>query len=238
VVYRELRAAPELDDDVACVWYDDRLQRDQLVLPDGCIDIVWIKGQSPGIAGPATLPVIAPLGHAPVLGLRFRPGRAPGYLGVPADALLNADVPLRKVWGDSAERLAEDLDRSTSLGHGLALLQAAAIARRADAPDPLVSAAVGALRRAPQTQVADLGDALGISERQLLRRFSSAVGYGPRVLARVLRFQRFLRLLSAPHAQQWDLARLAAEAGYADHAHLTRECTRLAGRTPSALRAA
>jgi len=238
VGYRELPAAPELADDVACVWYDDRLQRDQLVVPDGCIDIVWIKGQSPGIAGPATLPVIAPLGHAPVLGLRFRPGRAPGYLGVPADALLNADVPLHDVWGDTAKRLADDLDGSTSLPGGLELLQATTIARRSDSPDPLVSAAVGALRRAPETQVADLGETLGISERQLLRRFGSAVGYGPRVLGRVLRFQRFMRLLYAPHAQRWDLARLAAEAGYADHAHLTRECTRLAGRTPSALRAA
>ena len=33
---------------------------------------------------------------------------------------------------------------------------------------------------------------LGVSERQLRRRFAEAVGYGPKTLARVLRFQRFL----------------------------------------------
>ena len=34
----------------------------------------------------------------------------------------------------------------------------------------------------------------GVSERQLRRRFVDAVGYGPKTLARVLRFQRFLAL--------------------------------------------
>jgi transcriptional regulator GlxA family with amidase domain len=73
-----------------------------------------------------------------------------------------------------------------------------------------------------------------VSERQLRRRFLDAVGYGPKTLARVLRFQHFLQLGSGPG----DLARLAFAAGYADQAHLTRECRRLAGRTPAELLAA
>jgi AraC-like DNA-binding protein len=52
----------------------------------------------------------------------------------------------------------------------------------------------------------------------------------------VLRFQRFLALARTPRAAgRPDLAWLAAEAGYADQAHLTRECTRLAGLPPAAL---
>ncbi|HEY3058020.1 MAG TPA: helix-turn-helix domain-containing protein [Chloroflexota bacterium] len=234
--YCELRPSPELWDDVVCIWYDDRLQREQLVLPDGCIDIVWIKGHKPSIAGPATLPITAPLSNAPVLGLRFRPGTAPAFLGVPADAMLNCDVDLEELWPEAAKRLADELDRASTIDEGLALLQQTAAEQRKDASDELVAAAVSTLRRAPDTQVAELGDTLGISERQLLRRFTNAVGYGPKVLGRVLRFQRFMRLLEAPEAQHWDLARLAAEAGYADHAHLTRECARLSGSVPSALR--
>jgi AraC-like DNA-binding protein len=72
------------------------------------------------------------------------------------------------------------------------------------------------------------GLALGLSERQLRRRFVDAVGYGPKTLARILRFQRFLALAGSGE----DLARLALAAGYADQAHLTRETRRLAGRTP------
>jgi AraC-like DNA-binding protein len=93
--------------------------------------------------------------------------------------------------------------------------------RRRAGLDPLVRAAATGT---PRQQ-------LGIGDRQLRRRFLDAVGYGPKTLERILRFQRFLRLAGADP----DLARLAVEAGYADQAHLTRECTRLAGLPPAQL---
>ena len=85
-------------------------------------------------------------------------------------------------------------------------------------------------------RVADLADTLGIGERQLLRRFDRAVGYGPKTLDRVLRLQRLLRALDAGRGD--DLAWLALDLGYADQAHMTREAVRLAGRTPGELRQA
>jgi methylphosphotriester-DNA--protein-cysteine methyltransferase len=59
------------------------------------------------------------------------------------------------------------------------------------------------------------------------------IGYGPKTLHRVLRFQRFMRHLTLPNI---DLAAAAAVAGYADQAHLSRESRRLAGLTPRQLR--
>ena len=64
------------------------------------------------------------------------------------------------------------------------------------------------------------------------RRFERAVGYGPKTLGRVLRFRRFLSL-AEDHGVP--LARAAAEAGYADQPHLTRECSDLAGLPPAEL---
>jgi AraC-like DNA-binding protein len=55
---------------------------------------------------------------------------------------------------------------------------------------------------------------------------SDAVGYGPKTLARILRFRRLQALAPAP------LAELALDAGYADQAHMTAEVTRLAGVPP------
>jgi AraC-like DNA-binding protein len=240
--YRELPAVPALAGDVACVWYDNRVRppaepRTQLVMPDGCIDIVWMPGHEPSIAGPATLPVQADLPpDVTVLGLRFRTGRAPAFLGVPADALLNADVPLRAIWGDAADRLRDDLESGTSIADGLATLQAAVATQRAAPADALVQAALGLLHGSPRRAVGDLGETLGLSERQLLRRFTASVGYGPRTLGRVMRFRRFLGLLVEPRARAWDLARLAAESGFADQAHLARDCGMLAGLSPSQLR--
>jgi len=82
--------------------------------------------------------------------------------------------------------------------------------------------------------VTRLSAELAVSERQLRRRFDAAVGYGPKMLHRVLRFRQVLTELSgAPHNA--DLAELAVRAGYADQAHLTRETTSLAGQPPGAL---
>jgi transcriptional regulator GlxA family with amidase domain len=67
----------------------------------------------------------------------------------------------------------------------------------------------------------------------LLRRCVASLGYGPKTLDRILRFQRFRVLASL---SDHTLRELAAMTGYADQAHLNRECLRLAGETPAVLR--
>ena len=178
--------------------------------------------------GPATGPVLArvPAGAA-AIGVRFRVGAAGAALGLPAAELLDATVPLEDVWGRDGDRIAERVAAAPTAAAQLA--DARAGCRRAAGAasrTPLVRAAATGVRRT----------ALGIGDRQLRRRFAAAVGYGPKTLQRILRFQRFLAL--AAHEAAPDLAWLALEAGYADQAHLTRECTRLAGLPPAALLAA
>lgn len=80
-------------------------------------------------------------------------------------------------------------------------------------------------------RVADISRRIGVSDRELLRRCRAAVGYGPKTLDRILRFQRAWSLA----ATRTTLAELALDCGYADQAHLARECQRLAGLTPSVL---
>jgi len=101
------------------------------------------------------------------------------------------------------------------------------------APDPAVTQAARLLRD-PATRAEDVAAEVGLSLRQLRRRCHAVVGYGPKTLQRVLRFRRFVARVDA-HPDVLDLAAIAAEAGYADQAHLTRECARLAGLTPAAL---
>jgi transcriptional regulator GlxA family with amidase domain len=80
-----------------------------------------------------------------------------------------------------------------------------------------------------------LGDVIGISERQLRRRFHATVGYSPKTLARILRLQRMLALVARGELPRVGLAGIALAAGYADQAHMTAECTRLAGKPPARL---
>ena len=101
-------------------------------------------------------------------------------------------------------------------------------------PDRLVRAAAATLGR-PGSRVGELSRDLGLSERQLLRRFDDSVGYGPKTLDRVLRFQRFRARVRSLAAGQDELARVALDLGYADQSHLNRECVRLSGLTPTRL---
>jgi AraC-like DNA-binding protein len=215
------------------------------VLPDGCMDVVVMDGALL-VAGPDTGPVpIARRAGETVLGVRFHPGAGPAVLGPRASELRDVRVPLEAVWGRDGRELEERVAAAPP-AEGLAMLQARLLARlgAAPPPDPLVAAAVHLLEGHPDLpgRVGGLGAALGLGERQLRRRFHAAVGYGPKTLARVLRFQRLLGLLDRPGSDlpggargRPSLALAAADAGYADQAHMTTECTRLAGVPPTAL---
>jgi AraC-like DNA-binding protein len=239
-IYREFSPPRDLAEHLLCVWVLRRGAehgRRDVVLPDACMDLVCRPDRGIVVAGPDTrpAPVTRPAGST-VVGVRFRPGAGPAMLGLPADELLDLRVPVGAVWGDGAARLEEDLAVAATARQKLELIERE-VRRRlaaADRPDRVVAAAVRLLGGPEPPRVRRLGDELGISERQLRRRFRAAVGYGPKTLARVLRFQRMLAL-ARNGSQRGDLARLALEAGYADQAHMTVECTRLAGLSPGRL---
>jgi AraC-like DNA-binding protein len=85
-----------------------------------------------------------------------------------------------------------------------------------------------------------LANHLALSASQLRRRCLHAVGVSPKVLQRTLRFQGFLALAQAGAPATGrrgadGIAGLAVDLGYADQAHLSRECVRLTGLTPRQL---
>ncbi|WP_243716530.1 helix-turn-helix transcriptional regulator [Actinomadura darangshiensis] len=190
----------------------------QRVVPDGCVDLIWSGGRIL-VAGPDTGPRPSLLRPGEEFAaVRFGPGAAPPVLGVPADALRDGRLPLRDLWGDDADRLAEAVadagDRRGAL--------VAAVRDRIRPPDPLAEAVVTGLARG---SVRDVADGLGLGDRQLRRRSLAMFGYGPKTLQRVLRFQRALRLARAGEP----LADVAYATGYADQAHFAHEVRDLAG---------
>ncbi|MFI6742422.1 DUF6597 domain-containing transcriptional factor [Nonomuraea sp. NPDC050451] len=89
--------------------------------------------------------------------------------------------------------------------------------------DPAGAAIAGALRKG--RTVGEVAWDLGFSERQLHRRSLGTFGYAPKILQRIVRFQRALTLARAGVP----LAEVAVTAGYADQAHLSHDVKRLSG---------
>jgi AraC-like DNA-binding protein len=208
------------------------------VLPDGCVDLIWQSGRGVLIAGPDTGPVCLPMPPGTVLaGVRLRPGAAGAALGFPPGALLNQRLDAGELRAGRLAGPAKALGAELpgTLRPAEAIRRLAGIAAQMTAsgpPDPLVAEAARRLGR-PGSRVRQVAADLGISERQLHRRCCAAVGYGPVLLRRVLRFRRFVSWIDS--GQPADLAVLATEAGYADQAHLTRDSAELAGLAPGAL---
>jgi AraC-like DNA-binding protein len=211
---------------------EDETSDSVLVLPDGCVDLLWREGELV-LAGLDRSPRTSPVDPGErILGLRLRPGVAGAVLGMPASEVLDVHVRLEELLGSSASELAGRLAESRGDDEAFELLEGAICSRiEGGGPDPLVLAATRSLGF-PGSRVDRLAESLGISDRQLRRRFHRSVGYGPKTLDRVLRFRRLVAQSGAVAAGESDLARVAVDLGYSDQAHMTRDCLRLSGLTP------
>lgn len=228
-IYREFRPPPALRRSIACLWVRRGDGGAVRVVPDTCTDIVWRSGRGAVVAGPDTRAWLSRTDPGEMLvGARFLPGAGGSALSWPLQALRDQRVELLALGLERTDHLDGELDPNR------ALEQIAELAYRlagAGPPDRAVQAGVARLRD-PEQRVERLADELGLSERQLRRRFLSAVGYGPKTLQRVLRLRRFLvRAAADDGGTPISLAQAALDAGYADQAHLTRECRALTALT-------
>jgi AraC-like DNA-binding protein len=238
--YRERYPTPELSGSVSSVWIQQVASGgpayEHRTVPNGSVEISYAIGAGAvAVSGPQRGPTVESLAAgSTVVGIRLRPGAASPVLGPPASELVDMHVELDRLWGRAASTLAERLEESGSPEAAVRLLEHE-VFRRAETgsdADPLVTAAIERLQPWRRTDVDAWTAGLFISPRQLRRRFVATLGFGPKLFQRIRRFQGFLALSQAGHRDRPDLARLAWAAGYADQAHLTRECSDLTGLTP------
>jgi AraC-like DNA-binding protein len=211
-------------------------------LPTGGVEIHFPIGGTPQLVGPLTGPAVEVIpARTTIVGVRFHPGTAPP-LPAMLDELVDQRIGLTDLWGSLADRLVETIARAGSPERALMLLQSQLLQefRRTTRLDPLVNEAVRALMPWRTLNIDSLATHLALSSSQLRRRCLQAVGTSPKVLQRTLRFQGFLALAQAgaiPTGRRGadGMAGLAIDVGYADQAHLSRECLRLTGLTPTQL---
>ncbi|WP_433472130.1 DUF6597 domain-containing transcriptional factor [Spirillospora sp. CA-142024] len=211
-------------------------------LPTGGVEIHFPIGGRPQLVGPLTGPEVEVIpAHTTIVGVRFQPGTAPPLPTV-LDDLVDQRLGLADLWGSPVDRLVEAMARAGTPERALMFLQDHLLReyRRVVRVDPLVGEAVKALMPWQPVNIDGLATHLALSTSQLRRRCLHAVGMSPKALQRTLRFQGFLALAQAGAAATGrrgadGTAGLAVDVGYADQAHLSRECLRLTGLTPRQL---
>jgi AraC-like DNA-binding protein len=155
--------------------------------------------------------------------------------GLPMGELTRQVVELEDMIGPAAAELAERLAEAPGWPARFALLERAIAGRTLEAPSP-APGLEWAWRRLLESDgavpVAELAAELGWSRRHFSATFREQIGMPPKLLARVLRFERALGRLRAGD----ELADVALDSGYYDQAHFNRDFKAFAGVTPTEYR--
>ncbi|MCX5411852.1 helix-turn-helix domain-containing protein [Streptomyces sp. NBC_00059] len=254
VRFRLRDPAPELRPHVEHYWlidWDLEEPYTSQVVPHPCVHLVFQRSESGGAAGRAgtaeVYGVVQGLfsqrleGRGRVCGVKFRPGAfrpfAPGrpvsdWTGrrVPADEALTAPGG-----GPPASVIAPDVLAPADEDARVAALDAYLLPLL-PAPDPQAELAKSLAERARTDRSLLRVDALAragdLSVRSLQRLFSGYVGVGPKWV--ILRHRIHEALQRAEKDPEPDWARLAADLGYSDQAHLVRDFTATVGVPPTA----
>lgn len=167
------------------------------------------------------------------------PLAARALLGLPAGELTSADYDAADILGPLADELHSLVraapDWPSRFGAVDAVLTRRLDRAGAQPPDEVAYAWRRLLASHGAVGIGELAGETGWSSRHLQGRFQTEIGLAPKVAARVVRFDRARRRLQNRVAAglSADLARVAADAGYYDQAHLDRDFNAFAGCSPT-----
>jgi AraC-like DNA-binding protein len=207
---------------------------EQTILPHPNVNLAFEEAGS-GIYGVDTKLFVRLLtGQGKALGVRFRAGCFRPFWQAPISQLSDRVVPAARLFGSRVERTRQAIMRADAdadmAAHAEALLGSVL-----PGPDPAAEHAATLVARITDDpalrRVDELSAASGMSARSLQRLFADYVGVGPKWVMRRARLHDAAARADSGEVIDW--AALAADLGYADQAHLTRDFTATIGVSPT-----
>lgn len=173
-------------------------------------------------------------GRQHAFGIKFTPGGFFPFLGASVATIADGSIRVRKVFGEEVDALeaailaTEDENEMIAAANDFLL-------RRVPEPDEKAVLARRLVERILREQeiltVAELSARAGMTARSLQRLFSQYVGVSPKWVIRRYRLQELLERMHSGERLDW--ARMAAELGYFDQAHLINDFKSITGYTPT-----
>jgi AraC-like DNA-binding protein len=173
-----------------------------------------------------------------ILGVSFRPGGFRPFLGAPVAAITDTFLGVHEVFGADGHALVRAV-RAVADANGtdeeelVALVDRFLCTAAPERRDPHATEVAGIVEQigVGDDRVADLARRVGVGTRTLQRLFAEYVGVGPKWVSRRFRLQHAAERAAAGEEVDW--VRLAADLGYSDQAHFTRDFTAAVGSSPT-----
>jgi AraC-like DNA-binding protein len=231
--YTEILPDKNLLPFIECYWVRSNDLSSHLVLPDGCIDIVFtFENDSAGsVVGTMTTALMVEA-SANFVGVRFKSGKANMFLNFNASELTDQKTGLQNIAGREGSILIEKLSDAGSLSEKIEMLNAnLSCWFRHNKNDVRIDYVVQKIIDSQgSVSISSCCHSLGLSRQHLARLFQEYVGIGPKQFARVIRFQALLKNVRQTQKVNWTDE--AATLGYYDQAHLISDFRQFSGTSP------
>jgi len=254
LIYKTIDPCPELEPFVECFWLlaaphnPDEEPRNEIVLPDGKTELIvhfgdpfrklekteFVQQARVLMSGQLTEHIVLkPTGEIGVVAARFKPAGAARFFALPYEDIVDQVIDLSAYDKPTATHLHDSIASISSNNDRLQFMQSFLISRlETESQEDLY--ARQACRYIMQSEgeytVAELVKLIGFSERQLERKFKKQVGISPKILSRIVRFQKILRM--AQDAKHLTLVDAAVSCGYYDQSHFIRDFAKFSGDSP------
>jgi hypothetical protein len=222
----------------------------QLILPDGCIDMIFILGDdvrrytTPDefiiqpramVLGQITEPFyVQPTGYVNSFAVRFYPYGFANFVTVPIIELANKETPIDQLFGESTSRtLTESIIAAADSKDRIGMLEGFFRDRLSEKStiDHIVKTTIDAmLLTKGSTPINSILKDDPSKRRQLERKFTRQIGISPKQLGRVIRLQTALKMLL--NRQDESFTSIAYESEYYDQAHFIKDFKEFTGTTP------
>lgn len=186
------------------------------------------------LIGQLTRPyVVEPEGRTGTFVVRFHPNGFLPFTTIPIKEMENTPVPLSRLYGKEGEELEQNILNANTTAERIQIIEAFLLNRLTDVKtiDTVVHSIVDTILAVNgQISVTELSQKNYIHRRQLVRKFSSAIGLSPKQLSKTIRLQATLKTLLTNEKSK--LTDLAYENEYYDQSHFIKDFKEFTGHSP------
>jgi AraC-like DNA-binding protein len=231
-----LNPCPQLRHYVKCYYlFEHPIVSTELMFPASSCPYIKVSSNSIILSGQATHPIKACIDDMDTgLSFSLNLGGIFALTGIPSNHVTDKVLNFQDVIHSSTDEVINRISMESSPAKKISQLESFLISllcpniskkhERIEIVRALNGTSFGSIRRTAQE--------LGLSARHLQRIMNEYVGYSPRFLQKILRFEKVVEHLLS-HRQNFSWSALSYDFGFSDQSHLIRDFKEFTGYTPA-----